>query len=80
MCRVSVYEAKTNLSKYIDMLETGKEKEIVIMRYGKEVAVLNLYDQKKKKKRLGAAIGILEPKEFNLKDPDFEEIYKGMGY
>lgn len=80
MCKVSVYEAKTNLSKYLEMLESGKEKEIVITRYGKEIAVLNLYDNKKKKKRLGAAIGILEIKEFNLKDPSFDEIYKAMGY
>ena len=80
MYRVNIYEAKTNLSKYIEMLETGKEKEVIIMRYGKEIAVITKYDQQKKKKRLGAAIGILEKKEFNLKDPSFDEVYKGMGY
>ena len=33
-----------------------------------------------KKKRLGAAKGILEEKEFDLKDPAFDEINKSFGY
>ena len=80
MIRVSVHEMKANFSKIIKWLEEEKENEIIITRYGKDVAVLKPYEQKKKKKRLGAAIGIIEPKEFNLKDPDFDEIYKAMGY
>ena len=80
MCRVNIYEAKANLSKYVQMLENGKEKEIVLTRYGKEIAVINPINSNKKKKRVGAALGILEKKEFNLKDPDFEEINKRMGY
>ena len=80
MNRAGVDEVKTNLSEYLEMLENGKEKEIVIVKNGKEIASLRLYNSKRNKKRLGAATGILEAKEFNLKDPDYEEVYRGMGY
>ncbi len=77
MCKVNIYEAKTNLSKYVEMLEKGIEDEVVITRYDKKVAVLKLYKEKPKKKRVGAAIGILEKKEFSLKDPAYniEELF-----
>ena len=43
MCKVNIYEAKTNLSKYVEMLENGTEEEIIITRYDKKVAVLKLF-------------------------------------
>ena len=79
MCRINVYEAKTNLSKYLGKLENGEEKEIIISRYGKKIAKITLYEEDKKKKRLGAAIGILPKKPFSLEDVD-EEIAKSFGY
>ena len=30
MCNVNMYEAKTNLSKYVDMIESGVQKEIFL--------------------------------------------------
>ena len=77
MRKVNIYEAKTNLSKYVEMLESGKEDEIIITRYDKKVAVIKLYKEETKKKRLGAAIGILEKKDFVLKDPSYniEELF-----
>ena len=69
MCKVNIYEAKTNLSKYVEMLESGQEEEIIITRYDKKVAVLKLYQEKTDKKRLGFGLGKLEKKEFVLKDP-----------
>ena len=68
MCKVNIYEAKTNLSKYVEMLESGQEKEIIITRYDKKVAVLRLYEEKPRKKRLGFGLGKIEKKEFVLKD------------
>ena len=68
MAKVNIYEAKTNLSKYIEMLEKGKEEEIIITRYDKKVARIILYKSSNKKKRLGAAKGIIEEKEFVTKD------------
>ena len=70
MCKVNIYEAKTNLSKYVEMLESGKEEEIVITRYDKKVAKIVLYKTEKEKKRLGAASGVLPNKSFVLKDPN----------
>lgn len=69
MCKVNIYEAKTNLSKYVEMLESGQEEEIIITRYDKKVAVLKLYKEKPNKKRLGFGLNKLEKKEFVLKDP-----------
>lgn len=70
MCTVNIYEAKTNLSKYVEMLEQGKEEEIIITRYDKEVARLTLFKNKKDKVRLGAGVGYLEKKPFILKFED----------
>ena len=52
MCEVNIYEAKTNLSKYIEKLERGEEEEIVICRFNKPVATISLYKKKKKKTSL----------------------------
>ena len=79
MCKVNIYEAKTNLSKYVEMLETGKEEEIVITRYDKKVAKIILFEQKNSVKRLGAAKGILEDKPFVLKGDD-DELATLFGY
>lgn len=69
MRKVNIYEAKTNLSKYVEMLESGQEEEIIITRYDKKVAVLKLYKEKPAKKRLGFGLNKLEKKAFVLKDP-----------
>ena len=71
MCKVNIYEAKTNLSKYVEMLESGKEEEIIITRYDKKVARIVLYKESASKKRLGAAKGIVEEREFVTKDPTY---------
>ena len=79
MCKVNIYEAKTNLSKYVEMLEKNEEEEIIITRYDKKVAVLKLYKEESPKKRLGVALGVLEKKDFVLKDPN-DEMDELFGY
>ena len=71
MAKVNIYEAKTNLSKYVEMLESGKEEEIVITRYDKKVARIVLYKDSASKRRLGAAKGIVEERAFVTKDPAY---------
>lgn len=78
MCKVNVYELKTNISKYLELLESGKEKEITICRYGKKIAVISPFEADSSKKRLGAAKGLLKYKEFNLDDDG--TIAKEFGY
>ena len=46
MAQVNVFQAKTELSKLIALLENGEEKEIMIARGKEPVAVLSLYRKK----------------------------------
>ena len=81
MCKVNIYEAKTNLSKYLQMLEEGKEEEIIITRYDKKIAKIVLCNEDKDVKRLGAGIGILPDVPYTLDDPELDaEIAKEFGY
>lgn len=82
MCEVNIYEAKTNLSKYIEMLETGVENEIIICRYGKEIAKITLFNEKKAKPRTGGGIGILpdEPYVLDSEEYGIEEMFYGKEY
>ena len=81
MCSVNMYEAKTNLSKYVEKLENGEEKEIVLCRYGKKVAKIVLFDNDVAKKRLGAGIGILSGEDCDFDNEEINaEIAKEFGY
>lgn len=73
MLIVDIKKAENSLPKYIEILEKRLEDEIIIVRDGKKVATLSLY----KKKRVGAANGVLEKKEFSLKSSEYniEELF-----
>ena len=75
---INIYEAKTNLSKYIEMLEKKEEQEIIITRYDEKVAKITLFDEDKKLKRLGAGEGMFPDFKFDLHAFD-EEIIKEFG-
>jgi prevent-host-death family protein len=53
----NVLEAKTNLSKLIDAVESGRESEIVIARNGKPAARLVALARKSPGPRIGVAKG-----------------------
>lgn len=64
---ISVYEAKTQLSKYISMLESKQKDSIVICKNGKPVAELIPFVERKER-RLGVAKGMwrdVSEEEFN---------------
>ena len=42
--KVSILEAKTNLSQLVKLIESGKEDNIVISRYGKPVVKMVIYN------------------------------------
>ncbi len=44
MISVSMFEAKTNLSKYVSSVETKEEPFVIIVRNGKPVAKIVPYD------------------------------------
>jgi len=56
MTYVNVHEAKTNLSRLLDAVESGVEAEIVIARNGKPVAKLVSVEMPRKR-LLGLAAG-----------------------
>ena len=58
MVTASVFEAKTNLSKYVASVASHEEPYIVILRSGKPVAKIVPYDQDVSG-RIGIAQGIL---------------------
>jgi len=80
MISVSMFEAKTNLSKYVSSVETNEEPFIIIVRNGKPVAKIVPYDAPVNKR-----IGIAKDKlpimpsleEFNAVDT--EELFEGDG-
>ena len=78
MCTVSIYEAKTQLSKYVALIESGQEKEITILKNGKKVAKIISFEEKECR-RLGAGKALSEPKPFVLKD-DHDDIGGLFGY
>jgi prevent-host-death family protein len=74
MLIVNMLDAKNNLSKLVEAVESGGEVEIVIARNGKPAARLVPLDQKKRGVRLGLAKG-----KFKVPDSidrDNEEIAK----
>lgn len=57
MNTLSIYEAKTQLSKYVSLIETKQETSFVITKNGKPVAEIIPYVEKKER-RIGIAKGV----------------------
>ena len=74
---VNMLEAKTNLSRLVEAVESGAESEIIIARNGKPAARLVPIEEKAKRVvRLGLANGkypVMTQEEF---DADNEEIWR----
>jgi antitoxin (DNA-binding transcriptional repressor) of toxin-antitoxin stability system len=80
MCQVNVFQAKTDFSKLIALLERKEEEEIVIARNGKPVAKLVLFTKDSGKQRIGCAKGLFTiPKDFTLLDFEVEQLLEGEG-
>jgi antitoxin (DNA-binding transcriptional repressor) of toxin-antitoxin stability system len=58
MSQVNVFQAKTELSRLLQLLESGDEDEIVIARNGNPVARLERFEEKPITARIGAAAGV----------------------
>ncbi len=71
---VNMHEAKTNLSKLVELAAKGEE--IIIAKAGKAVAVLKPYTPKHKKRKPGALAGRpLDMSHFDEADRDVEELF-----
>jgi len=73
---VNMLEAKNNLSKLVEAVESGGEREIIIARNGKPAARI-VPIEKKKRPRIGVAKGQFEVPD-NI-DRDNEEIARMFG-
>ena len=74
---VSIYEAKTQLSKYINLILSKEKDSIVITKSGVPVAEIIPFTEKKER-RLGAAKGLwkeMSQEEFN--DFDIASLFVG---
>ena len=70
--QVNMLEAKSNLSKLVKAIETGREKSIVIARNGLPVAQIIAMPLKRKRK-LGIADG-----KFSISDDDWTMMDKDI--
>ena len=57
MMSVNMLEAKSTLSRLVDSLERGREREVIIARHGKPVARLTRMGRGEVGKRIGVAKG-----------------------
>jgi antitoxin (DNA-binding transcriptional repressor) of toxin-antitoxin stability system len=75
MQTVSMFQAKTTLSKLVEAVECGREKEIVISRHGMSVAKLVSVVRQPVQQRIGIAKG-----RFTVPDSidDSNELIAGM--
>ena len=69
--QVNVLEAKTDFSKLIRILESGREKAITVARNGKPVVKITLVDQPSVSKRIGIAKGKFKaPDDFDANNKE----------
>jgi prevent-host-death family protein len=58
MQTVSMFQAKTTLSKLVEAVESGREKEIIISRHGMSVAKIVSITRQPLQQRIGVAKGL----------------------
>ncbi len=78
--QVNIFDAKTDLSKLIKMLENQEEESITIARNGKPVAKLIPYEKEKESRKLGIAKNRLKDHSFSWEeweamDKEIEELF-----
>ena len=74
----NVLEAKSNLSRLIDAVESGRESEIVIARNGKPAVRLVPLRAKPTGQRLGIAEGLFEiPEDIDQDNAYIEKLFNG---
>ena len=84
MPTVNMLEAKTNLSKLVEAVESGAEKEVILARNGKPVArIVPMEVAAKAPRRLGlhdGEYGDFGLEEFNAMDVEIAKMFYGETY
>jgi len=80
MPTVNMLEAKTNLSKLVEAVETGAEAEVIIARNGRPVARLVPIQALVHGQRIGVARGaFVVPETIDAENETVEELFGGTG-
>ena len=75
---VNMLEAKANLSRLVEAVETGKEREIIIARNGRPAAKLVPIQPARRGKRIGVAKGkFVLPDDIDLDNALIEKLFSG---
>ncbi len=78
MPTVNMFEAKSNLSKLVEAVETGAEAEIVIARNGRPVARLVSIRPAPAGQRIGIARGaFVVPDSIDAASDEIEQLFRG---
>jgi len=76
MRTVNMLDAKTNLSRLVEAVESGDESEILIARNGKPVARLTAVTLRDVSRRIGVAKGTFEvPDDIDLYNDEIAELF-----
>jgi prevent-host-death family protein len=76
---VNMLEAKSNLSRLVEAVESGAETEIIIARNGRPAARLVQLAQPRTQKRIGAARGAFEvPDDFDAANEQIRALFEGQ--
>lgn len=78
MTIVNMLEAKSNLSRLVEAVESGKQAEIIIARNGKPAARLVPIETRPKGQRIGIAKGqFVVPDDFDADDEEIAKLFYG---
>ncbi|REG49560.1 antitoxin (DNA-binding transcriptional repressor) of toxin-antitoxin stability system [Paraburkholderia sp. BL6669N2] len=77
---ISILRAKSILSRLVDAIEGGLEREIIISRNGRPVARLVPMERAQPEKRIGVAKGKFEvPDSIDASNREISELFLGKG-
>jgi antitoxin (DNA-binding transcriptional repressor) of toxin-antitoxin stability system len=78
MQSVNMLQAKSSLSRLVEDIEQGREREIIIARNGRPVAKLVPMDTALTGKRIGIAKGKFEvPEDIDIHNAEIEKLFQG---
>ena len=78
MQTVNMLQAKSSLSRLVEAIEQGQQREIVIARNGRPVAKLVPIDAAPPEKRLGVAKGLFEvPDDIDTHNEEVAALFLG---
>lgn len=80
MHAVNMLQAKSNLSRLVDAIEQGEEREIIIARNGRPAARLVPMEMQAPGQRIGVAKGVFQvPGSIDTHNAEVAEMFLGKG-